>query len=292
MGLIDGFEHIVRENESLARFTRLRLPGVAEYFAEPTNLEELEGLVKRFSENELPVRMIGAGSNIVVREEGVAGLVVHLSAPHFCQISVNQNAISCGGGVQLSHFVSTAVREGLSGPENFAGVPGTVGGALHSNADANGVDIGTWTKSATVLTRSGETISRTRSEMNFAYRQSSLSELAIVEARFEFDSEPAEELTRRLQKLWIVQRATQPSYAENSIYVFKDHGGESASKLIEQSALKGTRIGDVQISEKDANYFVAGSNATCNDVIRLIELVQSQVMERLEIDLQPGIRIW
>ena len=292
MELTEGFEHIVRKNEPLAGLTRLRLGGVAEYFAEPTNVDELVGLIKRFNEHELPIRMIGNGSNIVIRDEGVPGLVIHLSAPEFCKIEVNGNKISAGGGTQLSHFVSTAVREGLSGPENFAGLPGTVGGALHSNADANGVSIGTWVQSAMVVTRTGEVLARSRNEMNFAYRQSSLSELAIVSAEFEFEQESADELTKRLQKLWIVQRANQPSYAENAAYIFKDHGGESASKLIEQAGLKGTRVGDVEISERDANYFVAGPNATCDEVVRLVELVRSQVNERLEIDLQPGITIW
>ena len=292
MELTQGFEHILRENEPLAGLTRLRLGGVAEYFAEPTNTDELIGLIKRFNENDLPVRMIGNGSNVVIRDEGVPGLVLHLATPEFCQIKVDDNRITAGGGVQLSHFVSTAVREGLSGPENFAGLPGTVGGALHSNADANGVDIGTWVQAATVVTRTGELISRKRSEMNFAYRQSSLSELAIVSAEFEFEREPSEELTKRLQKIWIVQRANRPAYAENAAYIFKDHGGESASKLIEQAGLKGTRVGDVEISERDANYFIAGPNATCDEVVRLVELVRSQVNERLEIDLQPGITIW
>ncbi len=292
MELIKGFEHIVRENEPLAALTRLRLGGVAEYYAEPTNIDELVGLIKRFNEHDLPIRMIGNGSSVVIRDEGVSGLVIHLAAPEFCKIEVNGNKISAGGGVQLAHFVSTAVREGLAGPENFAGLPGTVGGALHSNADANGVAIGTWAQSAMVVTRTGEVLARSRDEMNFAYRQSSLSELAIVSAEFEFESEPSEELTKRLQKLWIVQRASQPAYAENAAYIFKDHGGESASKLIEQAGLKGTRVGDVEISDRDANYFVAGPNATCDEVVRLVELVRSQVNERLEIDLQPGITIW
>lgn len=292
MSITEGFEHIVRENEPLDAFARLRLGGVAEYFAEPTTRDELIGLVKRFAENELPIRLIGTGSNIIVREEGVAGLVLHLSAPEFCQISVSDNTIACGGGVRLSHFVSTAVREGLSGPENFAGIPGTIGGALHNNADANGADIGTWAQTAEVLTRSGELLTRDRSDLNFAYRQSSLSELAILSATFQFEREPADELTKRLQKIWIIQRATQPGYAENAIFVFKDHGGESASSLIEKAGLKGTKVGEVHISERDPNYFIANPGASSADVIRLIELVQSQVQERLEIQLQPGIKIW
>ena len=117
MSLLSGFEHIVREDEPLAPFTRLNIGGSAKYFAEPTNREELIGLVKRFSSHDLPIRLIGSGSNLLVRDEGVPGLVIHLGAPEFCQISVTDKGLKTGGGARLSQFVSTAVREGFAGPE-------------------------------------------------------------------------------------------------------------------------------------------------------------------------------
>ena len=155
-----GLEHIVRENEPLAPYTRLGLGGVAEYFAEPTSQDELVAVVKRFTEEGLPIRLIGGGSNVLIKSSGVAGLVIHLGAPAFCEINVSGQSITAGGGTKLSHFVSTAVREGFSGPQRLVGIPGTIGGALHGNSGAHSVDIGTWVESATVLTRSGEVISR------------------------------------------------------------------------------------------------------------------------------------
>ena len=290
--LTQGFEHLIRENEPLAPFTRLNLGGVAEFFAEPTTLDELVELVKRFSAAELPIRLIGGGSNILVRDEGVPGLVLHLSAPVFGNIQVEGNQMTVGGGAQLSHFVSSAVREGLSGPEQLVGVPGTVGGALHANTSAHKVDIGTWIKSAQVLKRSGEILTRDADSLNFSYGKSSLNELVILSAKFEFEKEDPELLTRRMQKLWIVRRAAQPLSERNAAYIFQDHGGERASDLIERAGLKGTRIGEVEISDREPNVFVANTGATTADALRLMELVKKQVADQLEIELEPIVQIW
>ncbi len=291
MSIINGFEHIVRENQSLAPYTRLKLGGVAEFFAEPTTQDELVGLVKRFDQQQQPIRLIGSGSNVVIRDEGVPGLVLHLSAPCFCEISVDDNRIIAGGGTQLSHFVSTAVREGLAGPENLVGIPGTIGGALHGNTGAHGVDIGSWVQNARVLTRAGEIIERDRDAVAFSYRQSSLNELVILKATFQFERESPELLTRQLQKLWIVRRASQP-ISENAIYVFKDDGVETASELIDRAGLKGMQVGEVEISDRDANLFVVQPGATSQDVLRLIDLVKNQVHDRLGVEIQAAVQIW
>ena len=290
--LLSGFEHVVRENEPLAPFTRLNVGGVAEYFAEPTSLDELVGLVKRFSSSQLPVRLIGGGSNILVRNQGVPGLVLHLSAPAFCQIEIKGNRMHCGGGVGLSHFVSTAVREGFSGPEQLVGIPGTIGGALHANTSAHGVDIGSWVRSAKVLNRKGEIGTRTADSITFSYGSSSLTELVILEAELEFEKEDINLLTRQMQKLWIVRRSTRPLSERNAAYMFHDHGGETASSLIDRAGLKGTQIGRVEISDREPNVFITHPGATADEVIRLMELVQSQVMERLEIKLESAVIIW
>ncbi len=292
MSLIEGLETVVRENEPLAPYTRLRLGGVAEFFAEPTTVEQLGQLVKRFHEAGRPIRLLGGGSNLLVRDEGAEGLVIHLGAPVFCQIQIDGSQMQAGGGTKLSHFVSVAVGHGFAGPENLVGIPGTIGGALHGNAGNHQADIGSWVKSATVMTRKGEILSRSDADMTFAYRSSSLTELVIIDATFEFESESPEQLTRRMQKLWIVKRANQPGIDENAAYIFKDQGGELAGRLIEQAGLRGTKIGAVEISSRDANSFVAGPGATSNDVIRLMELVQARVADRLGITLQPSLVIW
>ena len=134
MTLFGGLEHIVREQEPLAPYTWFRLGGTADYFAEPATEGELTDIVKRCYENEVPVRLLGGGSNILVAETGFAGLVLHLSAAVFSQIEVTDRQVRAGGGAKLAHLVSTAVGAGLAGLEQLAGIPGSVGGALHGNA--------------------------------------------------------------------------------------------------------------------------------------------------------------
>ncbi len=292
MELIDGFETIIRENEPLAPYTRLRLGGVAEYFAEPTTVEELSSLVKRFMEAERPVRLLGGGSNILVREEGIPGLVIHLAAPVFCKLESSENQIVSGGGTRLPHFVSMAVANGFVGTENLVGIPGTVGGALHGNSGNQHAGIGRWVQQVTTLTRKGEIVTRQRSEMNFGYRESSLTELAIVDATFQFEKDDSAQLTRRMQKLWIVKRANEPAGNENAAYIFKDQGGEPAGRLVDLAGLRGTRMGDVEISSRDSNFIVAGAKATSDDVLRLIDLVKTRVADRLGIELELSLVIW
>jgi UDP-N-acetylmuramate dehydrogenase len=292
VSLIAGLEHIVRENEPLAPFTRLKIGGVAEYYAEPTTVDELVLLVKRFSEQNFPIRLIGSGSNILIRSTGVPGLVIQLSAPAFCTIQVDRPYMTVGGGTQISHFVASAVREGFAGPEQLVGIPGTIGGALYNNTGALGVDIGSWVDSVELLTRAGERIQRGNESLSFSYRQSSITELVILSARFRFESDDPGMLTKQMQKRWIVRRASQPSWSENSTFVFKDQGGESASVLIDQAGLRGTRVGKVAISERNSNYFVAEPDATSDEVLRLMELVRTQVHERLGIQLEDAICVW
>lgn len=292
MELIQGFETIIRENEPLAPYTRLRIGGVAEYFAEPTTVEELSALVKRFMEAEQPVRLLGGGSNLLVRDEGTPGLVIHLAAPVFCKLESTEDQIVAGGGTRLPHFVSMAIANGFEGTENLVGIPGTVGGAIHGNSGNQHAGIGRWVQEATALTRKGEIVTRQRDEMNFAYRESSLTELVIVDATFRFEKDDAAQLTRRMQKLWIVKRANEPGGNENAAYVFKDQGGEPAGRLIDLAGLRGTRMGEVEISSRDSNFFVAGPNASSEDVLRLIDLVKTRVADRLGINLEQSLVVW
>ena len=292
MGISAGLEHVIRENEALAPFTRLRIGGPVEYFVEPTGVEELTEVIQRARQEDLPIRLLGGGTNLLVKDEGVPGVVIHLNAPAFGKLDLSDGGIKVGGGVQLSHFIATAVREGFSGPEQLAGVPGTLGGALHGNSGTNAGDIGQWCCGATVITRSGEVIERAAEDLSFAYRQSSLNELVILDATFKFEPEPAETLTRRMQKLWIHRQASQPSSSEASAYVFRDPIGVAANSLIEQAGMKGTKVGEVEISEKDPNFFVAHPGATSADVLRLIDLVKTQVSERTGVELELNLEVW
>lgn len=290
--LLDEFEPIVRPAEPLAPHTRFQLGGPAEYFAEPRDAAELARLVQRCQQEELPLRLLGGGSNILVRDEGVPGLVIRLPEAGFGQIDVRGRRVIAGGGARLGHVISTAVREGLAGLEALVGIPGTIGGALHGNAGSRGGDIGQWAESATVLTRAGELSQRSRDEMVFAYRQSNLDALVILAVEFELEGDDPDQLTKRMQQQWIVKKAAQPLAHQSAGCIFKNPRGMSAGLLIEQAGLKGTRVGGAEVSDRHANFIVAEPGATSQDVLRLIELVRSRVADRLGMELELEIEIW
>ncbi|MCA9248967.1 MAG: UDP-N-acetylmuramate dehydrogenase [Planctomycetales bacterium] len=292
MTFLTGLESFVREEESLAPYTWFKIGGPAQYFAEPTSVEDLTELVGRCRENDVPVRLLGGGSNLLVREAGVPGVVVHLSHPCFAEIKHDGRKITAGGGARLNHVISTSVREGLAGLEPLVGIPGTIGGALHGNAGSRGGDIGQFTAAATVMTRSGELIQREREELVFAYRQSSLDELVIVDATFELEEDDPEQLTKRMQKQWIIKKASQPMAHQSAGCIFKNPRDFSAGKLIEQCGLKGVRAGGAEVCQTHANFIIAHEDATSDDVLQLIDQVRRSVADRHEVELELEIEIW
>ena len=287
-----GFEHITREHEPLAPYTWFRLGGAAQYFAEPTTVEELTALVRACHTAGLPVRVLGGGSNLLVRDEGVPGFVVSLGAAAFGRIAVNGRKLTAGGGAKLGHVISTAVREGLAGLEQLVGIPGTVGGALHTNAGTLGGDIGQFTASATLLTRKGEQITRERRDLRFGYRESSLDELVILEAAFELEPSDSRHLTKQMQQAWIIKRAEQPLFDQKTGQIFKSPGGISAASLIEDAKLGSAHVGEAAISERNANFIVVGASAKARDVLELIELVRKGVAERVGVELELAVEVW
>jgi len=292
MSFADGFEHFLQPDEPLAPHTWMRLGGPAQYLVDPTSVDELEAVVTRARQEGLPARLLGGGSNILVRDEGVAGVVIRLTAPAFCEIRVEKNCIFAGSGAKLAHVVSMSVREGMAGLEQLVGIPGTVGGALHGNAGTHGGDIGQYTRQATVLTRAGQKITREAADMHFAHHHSSLDELAILDAQFELEPEDPKQIARRMQTLWIVKRAQQPAGPEGAGRIFQDPRGGNAAELIDQAGLKGTRSGNVEVSSKNANFFVVHPGGTSADVLRLIDLVRRQVADRVGVELNLAIDIW
>ena len=292
MDLLTDFEKIVRQAEPLAMHTWFQLGGAAEYFAEPENTDELLALIKRCREENAPVRLLGRGSNVLVPDDGVPGMVIRLSAGAFGTVKIDGQTITAGGGAKLGHVVTTSVHKGLAGLEDMVAIPGTLGGALHGNAGIHGTDIGQWTSRATVIALTGEVFVYQRDDLEFSYRRSSLDELVILDATLELEREDPRKLARRMQKQWIVRKAAQPMGHQCAGCVFKNPRGMRAGELIEQAGLKGTRIGGAVVSDRHANFIIAEPECTANDVMRLIELIRSQVHERLGVELELELDLW
>jgi UDP-N-acetylmuramate dehydrogenase len=285
-------EHCLRPDEPLAPHCWLRLGGTAEFFAEPTNEDDLQKIVSRCRENNIPLRTLGGGSNLLISDEGIPGVVLSLASPAFGSVSVAGTTLTAGGGAALSHAIVSAVREGLAGLESLVSVPGTVGGALHGNAGDKIASVGSCFHEATVITRSGELSTRNRADVAFAYRQSGLDELAIVRASFQLEQESKEELARRMQKQWIVTRSEQPTREKRTACLFKDPMGQSASELIEAAGLRGHVVGGVSLFDRDPNYVIVAEEGTCDDVRRLIDEIREKINLSTGVELEQALQVW
>ncbi|MDO4558676.1 MAG: UDP-N-acetylmuramate dehydrogenase [Planctomycetia bacterium] len=292
-GPFSEFGTIVREGEPLAMHTWFQLGGNAEYFAFPSTCEELSRLLIRGRDAGLPVRLLGKGSNVLVRDEGVAGLVISLCAPAFGGLSVNGTELNVGCGVALNQVIMTAVHHGLAGLEELVGIPGSTGGAVHGNVSSRGGDLGQWTDSVTVMTRDGEIGERPGDEMGFSHRHCELEPLEVIlSVKLKLEPDDPELLSRRLQKAWILRRSQQPLSHKSVGKIFRDSREESAATLIAQAGLKGTGIGGAKISERHAGFIETEAEATFSDVSRLIDLVRNQVRLRCGVELELEIEIW
>jgi UDP-N-acetylmuramate dehydrogenase len=292
MPSIEDFREITRRDEPLAPYTWLKTGGPAQYFITPRTRDELIQVVRCAHQTHIPIRVLGGGSNLLVQDSGIGGVVLHLSDPVFSRIEVEGTSVTAGAGASLAHLISHSVKAGLAGLDTLVGIPGTVGGALHGNAGGKSGDIGQHARRVQVLTISGESFVRQEDELSFAYRFSSLNELIILEARFELQREDPDEITRRLRKLWIMKKATQPLTFQSAGCIFKNPRGMSAGWLIEQAELKGTRIGNAEISDRHANFIVSHPGATSSEVLELIQLARAKVSEQFGVDLELEVQIW
>jgi UDP-N-acetylmuramate dehydrogenase len=270
----------------------MKIGGPAQYLLRPRNVDELLEAVRSCQEEQIPIRILGGGSNVLVRDEGVSGAVLQLTGDAFSQIVIDGSTVRAGAAALLSQLISLTVKAELAGLETLTGIPGTVGGALRGNAGGRAGDIGQFVESVTVMNAKGEISTRKGDELWFGYRESNVDELVILEATFRLQSGETEDITRRMRKLWVMKKATQPLSFQSAGCIFKNPRGLSAGALVEQAGLKGIRVGEAEISDRHANFIVTNSGAKSDDVLRLIDLARSKVSEQFGVDLELEIKIW
>jgi UDP-N-acetylmuramate dehydrogenase len=292
MPSLDDFSEILTRDEPLAPLTWLKIGGPAQYFCRPRSVDELTAVVRACHAEQIPVHVLGSGSNLLVRDAGVSGVVVQLVHDGFHAVTIDGTRVTAGAGVQLSNLISQTVKAGLAGLDVLVGIPGTVGGALRGNAGGRSGDVGQHVHSVRGLTLTGELVTRTEDELEFAYRTSNLAGLIVLEAVFDLHKEDPDEITRRMRTLWISKKATQPLTFQSAGCIFKNPRGMSAGLLIERAGLKGTRIGNVEISDRHANFIVSHGQASSADVLRLVDLARSKVAEQFGVELELEIEVW
>jgi UDP-N-acetylmuramate dehydrogenase len=292
MAGLEEFADVIKRNEPLAPYTNLKLGGPAEMLAQPHSREQLAGLVAQSMRASIPVRVLGSGCNILVRDEGVRGMVLRLSEPAFTAITVEGRRIRAGSGANLAALISVAARNGLAGLESLVGIPGSVGGALRCNAGDRTGEIGQFVRRVEVLDDAGRVQVRERDELRFSEGGSNLDDPVLLSADFELDNDDADAIVKRLRKAWIQRKKGQPLVFQCANRIFKNPRGLSADALIEQTGLAKTKVGGAEVSDRNTNYIITHPGATARDVLRLIDLVRSRVRERFGVELELDITVW
>lgn len=292
--LFAGLEQILTENEPLAKHTWLGIGGPARFFLQPTTQQQLRTVMLRCSENSLPLRIIGQGSNLLVDDHGIDAAVLRLGKEgEFADLQVNDSKIIAGAAVGLNRLVLRMVRQGLAGMECLIGIPGTVGGAININAGGNFGDIGTVVGPVKVMDSSGTAFYRQRPELVFAYRQTNIGDAIVLQGQFNLTQSDPQSVLRKVREIWMLKKANQPLSSHSAGCIFKNPPRQvSAGALIDRAGLKGKQMGKAVISAKHANFIVTEPGVTFQDVQDLINLVRDKVYDQFDIRLELEIQIW
>jgi UDP-N-acetylmuramate dehydrogenase len=287
-----GLDEIVAENVPLAPHTWYKIGGPARWYIQPRNVEELQEAARRCMENEVPAFVLGLGANLLVSDQGVNGAVFRLDNEHWRRVRFNGTVAEVGAGVDMQKLVVRTCRQGLTGIECLAGIPGTIGGGIRMNAGGKFGDIGAVVTNVQVMDMEGTVFDRTKDDLVFEYRHTNISARFILGATLALEEEDPDQIMKRTKEIWMYKRNSQPLNTKNAGCIFKNPRGLSAGALIDQAGLKGFRVGGAQVSEKHANFIVAEKGCTADDVLRLIKIIQEKVSERNQIDLDTEVQIW
>ena len=284
-----------RVNELLAAHTTFRLGGPADLFVEAQTLDELVEFVRLARQRGIPIFILGNGSNVLVRDGGVRGLVIENHCNQFSLDIINSERaiLHAESGAVLPGIANRLARQGWAGLEWAIGVPGTIGGAVVGNAGAHGACIADNLIRVTILDASGAVRELPKTELAFDYRTSRFKHAQgeiVLRADFEMRRDDPHACIARMNQSTEHRRRTQPT--EPSVgSMFKNPLGDYAGRLIDAAGLKGTRIGGIEVSQTHANFFVNRGGATANDVIQLIEMVRARVRARFGIELELEIEV-
>ncbi|MFC0558699.1 UDP-N-acetylmuramate dehydrogenase [Halalkalibacter alkalisediminis] len=283
---------IIKENENLSNHTTWKIGGPADVLIEPNNLDSLKRLMRLITLHNIPWRVIGRGSNLLVADGGIEGVVIKLGKG-LDHLEIEDDQIKVGGGYPLIKLATVISREGLSGLEFAGGIPGSVGGAVFMNAGAHGSDISNILKQALVLFPDGRLEWIKGEDMGFSYRTSRLQkEKGIcVEAVFQLEKGEKEEIVKHMQANKDYRRESQPWKHPTCGSVFRNPLPSYAGQLIEEAGLKGFQIGGAQISPMHANFIVNVDEAKAQDVLDLISHVKETIKAKHDIEIETEVEM-
>lgn len=279
------------QNFPLSRVTSLGVGGPADYFARPTSTDELIAALRFAEERGLEITVLGYGTNVLVRNGGIRGLVIQL-ADNFAHVSVDKAIITASAGCMFGSVSKLAAYHSLSGLEFAVGIPGGIGGALFMNAGAYDGEIGPLVRRVDFVTASG-TGTWDADEFTFSYRFSRAQQEKVVVTSVTLELQPSNqrEILAKMEDLQARRRARQPLEFPSAGSTFKRPAGHYVGPMIEQAGLKGLRIGGAEVSTKHAGFIINRGNATSDDFLELIAYIQREIKQRFDVELEPEIRI-
>ena len=282
----------VFEKEPMKKHTTFKIGGVADWFLTPQNKTQLKELVLALKEQNIPFFVLGNGSNLLVGDKGIRGVVICLGK-QMDNIQISGSECRVESGALLSKVANAVQRAGLSGFEFASGIPGSIGGAVFMNAGAYEHEMKEIIKTVEYMDQNGEIFSISNEECDFGYRTSifSKNDYIVLSAVFSLQEDSLEEIKNRMDDYTSRRTSKQPLEKPSAGSVFKRPVGHFAGALIEQSGLKGYQIGGAQVSEKHAGFIINTGNATAKDVLDLIEYIKKVVFENFGVMLETEVKM-
>ena len=278
------------ENEPMSKHTSYGIGGPASAYITPYDRKDLAQILQFAHKNKLPIYFIGSGSNLLVADQGINGIVVS-PARSLKKLEIDGNSIRAESGVMLGRLVKECMKNNLSGLETLVGVPGTLGGALVMNAGAFGGEISNYLQSVEIMKMNGSTKTYKTKDINFSYRFSSFKQDEfIILANFILPNEDPNIIKQKKNIASSGRKTNQPLKFRSAGSVFKNPENFAAGYLIDKVGLKGKKIGGAEISTHHANFFINHGNASAEDITKLIKLAKKAVFEKFNIELELEIK--
>ena len=292
MRWLSEFNGRIERGVPLAGLTWFGLGGPAGHVVHPIQASDLGWVLRRALDGGVPVKVLGDGANVLVRDDGFDGLVIRLDDELFQQVRLDGERLYAGGGANLVRLVRLCSRLGLSGFEPLAGIPGTVGGAIRMNAGGRHGDISDTVETVDVVDTQGRPRRLSKAQAGFAYRRTGLGGALVTGAAFRLRQEDPAEVYARYKEIQRAKRQSQPKAGRSAGCVFANPPGESAGRLIDEAGLKGVRCGRARVSPVHANFIIAERGALAADVLGLIDRIRQTVHQRFGTELELEIDIW
>ncbi|KHE92773.1 MAG: UDP-N-acetylmuramate dehydrogenase [Candidatus Scalindua rubra] len=283
---------IFRYNVPLKKYTSFRTGGAAEIFVEPLGVLELKRVLQFCKDEQKKIFIFGKGTNLLVGDNGVKGVVIHLGGINFKNVERDGRYVLAGAGVNLPKLIRTVALSGFGGLEALAGIPGTVGGAVMMNAGGKYGDISDSISSLTTMTFDGTIIRYMREDVEFEYRDCNLSEQIVIEVEFRLNESKIEVVLEKMDEIYNEKQENQPLGTFNAGSIFKNTSQYKAAELIDRAKLKGLKVGGAVISEKHANFIVNTGNATSSDILELMRIIKETIKKEYNVFLEEEIHIW